>query len=190
MKQLAFGVVLAALAMFVWGFLFWGVPWPNPAYSHLSEADEAALWETVRDHVPETGVYYLPDVQREGTMEAAVARHRQGPLAKVMVHAEGAEVMSAGVFIGGFLHMLVSAFLLALLLRGAAPVLGSYGRRVAFVVLAGLAVAVWANLGEPIWNYHPWTHELTNAVYDWTSCIVAGLVLARFVRQPVEGYAR
>ncbi|MDX1548809.1 MAG: hypothetical protein R3247_17555 [Rhodothermales bacterium] len=188
MKKLLLGTFLATLTLFIWGFLFWGTPWPNPAFQHLDLEDEVAVWESLRDHIPASGTYYFPDVQREGGFEAAAARHDEGPLATVMIHAEGMPVMSPAVFVLGFLHMFVSALLMALLLRTAAPALTTYRRRAGFVASVGLVVAVWANLGEPVWNYHAWSFELMQAAYDWTSWILAGLVLARFA-VPARSYA-
>lgn len=185
MKQIAMGTLLAAVALFVWGFLFWGLPWPNPAYQHLSAEDEAALRQSLSEHVPTSGAYYVPDMEHGADHAAYLARHREGPLAMVMVRTEGAELMSAGLFAGGFVHMLFSVLLIALLLRAVAPVLRSYRSRVGFLALVGLAAAFWANLGEPIWNYQPWAFHLTAAVYDWTSWIIAGLVLA-YVVKPVR----
>jgi hypothetical protein len=99
---------------------------------------------------------------------------------------EGTDPMAPSVFLLGFLHMLASAFLLALALRTAAPALRAYGARVAFVALVGLFVGVWAHLGEPIWWHQPWGFHVLAAAHDVIGLGLAGLVLARFVRPEPE----
>jgi hypothetical protein len=177
MKRLLIGTTVAAVALFLWGFLYWGaspVAWmiigPVP--------DEAALQADLRETLPDAGAYLLPHPTNEDA-ETHAARAKAGPVATLLVHG-GADPDDPTPFLGGFVHMWVSALLMGLLLRRVAPT--SLGSAVAVAALAGLGAAVWSNLGRPVWYWQPWDYHLLFAVYDFTGWVVAGLVLAYFVR--------
>jgi len=188
MKRLLLGSLLAALVMFVWGFLFWAVPWPNPAVDTMSADAEAAVAEAIRAQVPETGTYVIPNPQTTEA-ETFTARHQAGPVAMLFVQKDGFAPMRPGVFVGGFVHMLAVALLLGLIVRIAAPVAPTYGKRVLLVLLLGLTAALWSEVGEAIWWAHPWSYHLTVFVGDVTTWGLAGLVLARFTPASDRTYA-
>lgn len=181
MKRVFVGSVLAAVVMFVWGFLFWAT-FPFPKQILRSVGDEPALAALLKHHLPATGVYLLPNMKEGQSQDEFTRRHREGPLAQIVYVAEGVDPMGASVFLGGFVHMLVSAFILALALRAAAPSLGTFGARFGLVALVGLAGAVYSNLGRPIWWHQPWDYHLLYFAYDFGSWLLAGLVLAWAVR--------
>jgi len=91
--------------------------------------------------------------------------------------------MSGGVFGGGFVHMFVSVLVMAFALNLVVPATATYGARVKLVIVAGLAGAIYSNLGKPIWWHHVWDYHLLEFVYDFTSWVLAGFVLAKFVRR-------
>ncbi|MGH8494574.1 MAG: hypothetical protein ACREVN_00385 [Gammaproteobacteria bacterium] len=186
MGRLITGAVLAAIAMFIWGFLYFAV---NPLTQTVFQRapDDAAAQAALLDNLPETGTYLIPGNMED---EAAFAElHEAGPIAFVHISREGRPVMSGSVLLYGFLHMLVTAFLLAWLLRMAAPGLTTYGARVGFVTLAGFTASFFTHVGAIVWWSLPPDWFLFAAVYDLTAWIVAGLVLAKFVgvaRQTME----
>lgn len=181
MKQLTLGSLAAAVAMFIWGSIFWANPLP---YTMLQQApDDAAAGQALLAEFPETGTYLVPGLDHEPDILNDL--HTGGPVAMLFIRREGANPMSASVFIGGFLHMLITAFLIALLLRGVVSALPHYKQRLLFVLAAGVTVAVWSNLGMPVWWHQPWTFHLLTAVYDVGAWLAAGAVLAYFI-QPVR----
>lgn len=178
MGKLIMGAVLTAIAMFIWGFLYFAV---NPMAQTVFDRapDDAAAQAALLDNLPETGTYLIPGNMDD---EAAYAElHEAGPIAFVHISREGRPVMSSSVFLYGFLHMLVTVLLIAWLLRMAAPALLSYGARVGFVAVAGLTASFFTHIGAIIWWSLPADWFLFVAVYDLTAWIVAGLVLANFV---------
>ncbi len=178
MQRLFLGSVLAAVAMFFWGFLFWAAGPGDLAMSH--GANNEALRTALRDHVPSSGMYFIPDMA--GREDAAfMQEHADGPIAMLAVRKEGADAMSPTVFASGFAHMFVSALLMAYLLSLATPSLRTYGARVTFVVLAGLVGSFWSQVGAPIWFFHPWSFHLMTMVYDVIGWGVTGAILAKFV---------
>ena len=180
MKRLVLGVVLAALAMFFWGFLYWGLN-PIPYTSWKKSTDDVAAGEALRRYFPESGTYYIPDVRQDS---ATVARlYEQGPVGFVhLTSREGRPQQDAMMMVRGLLLYLVTAFVLALLMRMALPALPTYGRRVAFAALGGLAAALLIDIGDSVWWYIPIGWKLHQALYDATVWLVGGLVLAAFLR--------
>lgn len=180
MKPLILGTLLASLAVFVWGALFWATPLSAPALQHAPDAPAVAA--TLAAQLPATGTYFLPD-PAAGAMDADAwaAQHRAGPLVTIHYRRAGAEPMSAATFALGFLQIAAAMLLVALLLRRVASALGGYGARVAFVVLLGVLGVVWSNLGQPIWYFYPWTYPLFTSLYDVVAFALGGAILARFV---------
>jgi hypothetical protein len=177
MRRLLMGTTVAALVLFFWGFLYWGAS-PLAWVIIGPVPDEVALQGALREALPEPGAYFLPHPGREDA-ETHSARAKAGPVATLLVHG-GADPSDPTPFVAGFVHMWVSALLMGLLLRRFAP--ATFGSAVRVATLAGLAAAVWSNLGRPLWYWQPWDYHLLFAVYDFSGWVVAGTVLAYFVR--------
>nr|ART36137.1 B293 [uncultured bacterium] len=175
MGRLLVGSLVAAAAMFVIGFLFYGTPMFSAAYRTAPLETQMTVQEALKA-LPASGTYFIP----MGEDEAAMAAHRAGPTAMIRVSLQGSEMMDPMVMVKGFIHMAVSAFLLGLLLYRVAPKIWDFGGRMAVVVLASLAVVVFARLGEPIWFGADWPFTLYVAVTDVISLVVAGFILAKW----------
>lgn len=178
MKRVILGSLVAAVVIFFWGFLYWNVlPLRNAAT--LAAPDEQELMREL-SALPESGTYQVPDPRNSGTEEEYGSRLGQGPVALVLLRREGGPLFDPMVLLKGFLHMLVTTFLIAIALRMAR--LPTFGSRFVLVLVLGLAAATFANLGEPIWFYQPWGYHILQAFYDLTVWSLAGLVLAKLVR--------
>lgn len=183
MQRLALGVGLASVALFVWGFLYWGLN-PLPYSTWKQTADDAAAQRAVLEHFPETGTYYLPGLYNDA--ETRTRLHEAGPIAFLhLTDRDGRPEQEPAMMARGMLLNLVSVTLMALLLRMAA--LPTYGGRVGLVALAGFAAAVLIDVGDSIWWYIPIEWKLHQAVYTFTAWLVPGLVLARFVVPEATG---
>jgi hypothetical protein len=182
MKQTLVGAAVAAVAMFLWGFLFWGAT--DIPYKAVMRAvpDEPAFAQKLTEALPETGVYLVPSPSSGLSQDEMTKRMGAGPVAQVIFIREGVGV-GAGVFVWGYVHMFVTAVLAGLFLRAARPAAVSYGSRFNLVLLAGLAGSVFSNLGKPIWWHHPWSYHILYFAYDVTSWLLAALVLAKFIRE-------
>lgn len=175
MGRLLVGSLVAAVAMFLIGFVFFGTPLFSNAYKTAPFETQMAVQEALKA-LPASGTYFIP----MGEDEAAMAAHRAGPTAMLRVNLAGSEMMDPMVMVKGFVHMVVSAFLLGLLLLRVAPKIWNFGERMAVVVLASLAVVVFVRLGEPIWFGADWPFTLYVAVTDLISLVVAGFILAKW----------
>jgi hypothetical protein len=183
MKRLVLGSLLAAFVVFIWGFLYWNVlPFRNAVTLPVPDETAQALGA-----LPESGTYQYPDQRGSESVEAFTAKLGQGPVALVLFHKEGAAA-SPAMFINGFLHMLITALLIGLLLQKTG--LATFGARFGLVFLAGLAAAVFANLGEPIWYFQPWGWHLLQFGYDLTVWLLIGLVMAKFVQPDAAALRR
>ena len=173
MKRLLIGTTLAAVAMFFWGFVFWGVN-PIPWTIIAAAPDEVALRQAL-DVLPESGAYVLPH-PAASSEEESMKRTEAGPIATVLFTKEGQNPM--GPMLPGFVHMWISALFMGMLLQR----LGTTSYRGALGMLAciGSVAALWSNLGRPIWYAQPWDYHLLLAVYDFSGWIIAGLVLAKY----------
>jgi hypothetical protein len=175
------GVILGAIAAFVWGFVFWGV-FPTASMIFSSFSNEEAVSEALRSSASESGVYAIPDVGLMANADEYGRRYESGPVAMIFLAPRGLPLMPASVMISGFLTMFVSVLLMAFLLRLAGPGAASYVGAVGFVVLAGLVSVVLIDLGAPIWWRQSWSYWLANAIYHALHWLFVGLILAKFRR--------
>lgn len=179
MKKVLVASVLAAVALFFWGFIYW-VPIANALHIFRPAPNEAGLGQALKEHLGTAdGFYFVPsDMSDMATLEA---RHAAGPIASISYLSGGRPMMDPKTFVFGFLHELVSAFLMALLLAWLAPRLRSYGERVKLVAWTGAACAIFGNLGRPLWLVQPWSFHVFQTVYEITSWLLVALVLGWFI---------
>lgn len=181
MKKLILGSVLAAVAMFFWGFLYWAA-FPFTYRIMAPAPNEQALAKSIGDALPASGVYMLPH-PKGGSEDVVAKRFQAGPLVQINIQKQGTAPVQGSVFFWGFVHMLVSCFLMALVLRLAAPALPSFATRLQAAALAGVAAACYSNLGKPIWWHQTWDYHLLNFGFDLGSWLLAAVVLAWFVKE-------
>lgn len=179
MKDLLLGSVIAAVALFLWGFVYWAVS-PLPYTALKAAADDAAAGQALLEHFPKSGTYYLPD-PKNPDLDEMNNLHRQGPVAMVNIDVDGSVPASPSVLLAGFAHMLMTTLMISLLMRLTGNALATYGDRVLFVFLAGVIVAFWTRISDVIWwgLGLPW--QMYNAIYDVSAWLIAGLILAKFV---------
>ncbi len=185
MKKLIIGSLLAAIAIFFWGAIFWTKPLP---YSYLERpADDATAGKALLDILPKSGTYVVPHPSNPPDTMTKLSLN--GPTATIYFQREGRAPMEAKVFVMGFLHGWLTVLLIGVLLTVAVPNLRTYAARVRFVFLAALTMAIFAHGGEIIWWHHPWKWHLIIALYDLSAWLIAGLILAAFVKPPSVGAA-
>lgn len=179
MKKYLLGPALAALATFMLGFIYWGLP-PHLAYKSLGTVpDVSATAIAVGKMFPASGVYLLPSpLDGDEKMNELAAR---GPSIEVHVTKEGltGAAMAKGMALG-FVHMFVVSLLLTIILSGLAKAFECWSCRVRFCASIGLLVAT-CDLGSAIWWHHALGWTLAQSVYDFLMYLVIGLVLATFV---------
>ncbi len=171
MKRTIVGSVVAGLALFIWGFLYWGLnPLPYAAWGQPT--DDAALGESLKRFLPESGTYYVPGPHLDD--DEAARLHEAGPVAFIFFTREGADMMDPGVMALGLVHGMAFAFLLALALNKAAPVLGSYAQGVGFCLLLGVVAGFFIHFGDAVWWRMAWDWKFHTFLYTVTAFVVTG----------------
>lgn len=176
MQKTIVRIIVAAVALYMWGFLYWGasgIPystWKQPTGS--DDAIQAAL----REHFPEDGTYYVPGMYNS---EPDLNRlMEQGPAAFVHIVArDGRPLMVPTIMIGGFFLCLAVSALAAGLLKMAR--VEGFGRRIGFVTLVGLTVAVTAHLGDVVWWLISLQWKAAQFFYETASFALLGSILGR-----------
>ncbi len=179
MKRQIIGVVLAAVAVYMWGFLYWGAS-TIPYSAWQATNDDAAAGKALLEHFPVSGTYYVPGMYNDEETRNRLSE--AGPVAFVHIQREGRPVVDPSIMLNGFLLTLVTACLISVLLKRALPALGSYTERVGFVALVGVTAVVMIDCGDAVWWKIPWGWKMYQIFYDLVAWVIAGLVLAKFVR--------
>ena len=161
--------------MFVWGFVFFGAGIID-IHDHLSIEAEQSLGQALQRDLPHDGFYIVPDPASKADFAKRMAA---GPFARIQFHKGGVRFGDPTVMLKGFLHMLLTCLLFGLALRLTVLPGSSYLRRLQMALLFGLAAAVFAQLGGPIWWHETWSPALKMALYDFVAFGLAGAVLAR-----------
>jgi hypothetical protein len=179
MAWAALGVILASVALFLWGFLYWGLShFPYQAWKRSSD-DEAAQ-KALLELFPEDGTYYVPGRKHDAaTLERLF---RQGPLVFVhMLRRDGRPPLDPGIMIRGFALNVVVAALVALLLWQARGGLPDYLSRLLHASLAGVIASLMIDCGDAIWWEVSWVWKLRQAIYNCVAFVIGGAILAYFV---------
>jgi len=173
------GVAIASVALFFWGFAFWGIsPYPASIIKEMPNRDIVA--QALAVNIKEDGVYMIPGMGDPNDEEWA-KRNQAGPHITMMYH--GGEASSLQM-IYGYLHMLGSVFLLAIVLATAGR--RTYFGRLMLVFWIGLFVAIWAEMSDVVWFYYPIRYACLKQTYHITSMLIVGAILAYFIRPPAE----
>lgn len=184
MRRVLLGSIVAGIAVFVWGFVFWGIGGSLPASSLSRTSDDAAAGQALMQHLPQTGTYLIPGQYNPEELQKSL--FEAGPVAMVFYNREGKPMMSGPQMAQGLLHSTVISFVIGLALFFLGNALPGYGDRVRLVAVMGLASAVMAPIANIIWWYYPAGWQLWNMLYQAVAWLVMGLVLAHFVRPKPE----
>jgi hypothetical protein len=179
---------ISAVLMFAWGFLFWGVS--GASQTLLSPLPEKSLNDMLavlrRDALP-PGMYVYPppasDMSDQAEADQFQQQHESGPLLQLVLK-RGGPVMPPSCFVAGIALNFAYALLGATLLAMAASSLNTYSRRLYFALLYAVAGAIWTNLGDVIWWFHPIRYGLGNVLYQLGAGVLMALVIASLVKLP------
>ncbi len=186
MFRVIIAALLAGAVTFGWGFVFWVVlPTSKTMLAPLMNGDAVAQ-EVMKSNAHD-GVYFYPmmaEVFEDETAarEAFQQKHKAGPILQVYLVRNGFDPMNPMLYVEGAVYQFASALLAAALLAFTVPALPTYGTRVIFVTLLGGFAALLTRVSDVVWMHHPWEFEMYQSAYVVSSWLLAGLVLAIFIR--------
>jgi hypothetical protein len=166
------GVLAAAVAMYVFGFAYWGAS-AFPYTPWLETKDDAAAGQALLEHFPESGVYYIPG----NSNEDRTALYDAGPVGFVYIDVDGRPEFDPGIMVRGFLLNGVIAALLLWLFRltGVEP---SHGSRIQLAALVALIFVAVVHVGDVVWWVMPAGWELSRAFYNFAAFVLGAAVLS------------
>lgn len=189
-KKILLAAVLGGIAMFMWeGLAHEVLPLGEAGISGLD--NEAAVVANLKENVKHPGFYIFPggemlqpgltSAHKEEVKKKVMAQWLAGPAGIMIVHPEGFDTGSSRMLITQCLLDIVVTLLAAFLLSLATSISG-YGGRLLFVSLIGLVPTISAEL--PYWNWYgfPSTYVLAQGTEHLIGFVVAGLVVAAFVK--------
>ncbi|GAB5401857.1 MAG: hypothetical protein Aurels2KO_00880 [Aureliella sp.] len=166
--RILISAVISAVALFFFGFLWWGVLMPVVRPVEVLDGQELVDQVTA---LPESGVYMYPNYLKP--------EPDAGDLPVAMIYFKKS-VSMGGMMGAGILHMFIcSALVAALVARLNLPVFSS---RFGYVFAMGLFLAIWADWGNMIWWQHPPVWAAYHFTYDLISWTIAGLIIAAIIK--------
>ena len=177
MTRALIGAAVAAVVMFIIGFVFHASPLMKLATHTLDNPRAAAVQQVMAANIPSTGTYYVPSAD---TPEQTVMYGR-GPVATIHYNSRGFSVADPAVMVVGFVHMLIVSLLMAVGLFTITRYVPSLGEQVRLLVLGVVGAAAFMRLGEPIWYHYDWGFAIYSFVADCVSLIAAGLVILKLL---------
>ncbi len=174
MKKFLLAPFLAALAMFFWGFLYYGLS--GIPYKTLGTAGDVG--PALSQLFPADGTYLVPDPR--GTPEVMAEQTKRGLFATVHIKKSGVTDMDPAMLGKGFVLEFVSCLLLAVLLSMSNFNQNTYACRLILCVLVGTLATLFANGGQAIWWLQQWGWHLMTMLHDIVAFTLAGTVLAFF----------
>ncbi|MCG3133339.1 MAG: hypothetical protein HMLKMBBP_00484 [Planctomycetes bacterium] len=190
LKRAVLAMVLGALALQVWGFLFWGVMGGAARVGRRMPNEAAVIAAFAQDKGTAAGTYLYPSIStlpdadgKVGRNENYAAEHEKGPRMLVHYQPGGAPAMHGPMMAVGFLHYLVCAGIAVLVCIMAYGPARSQRERTHLILMVGLFGAIAGPLSDPIWWGIPWQ----KAAYDFTYLVVGWFIAAHVMSWTLGG---
>ncbi|MFN0197851.1 MAG: hypothetical protein ACKVT0_13990 [Planctomycetaceae bacterium] len=174
------GIIVAAIVLYVWGFIYWGMG-PYRELIWKQTIGDAAAQRALLKHFPREGTYFIPGMQDDPKETEAL--YQSGPLAMVhMLSIEGQPVFDSNIMIKGFCWNLLIIVLIAVWLHRLTNAVPCYRERVGLVMFAGLIASVGIDGSAVIWWRMDWPWKLYQGLYDLSVFVIVGVILAAFIK--------
>lgn len=177
MPRVIIGALVAAIAMFVIGFIFFATPLAGLSTANIDDAQAAAVQQTLAASLPKTGTYSIPGMNTP----AQTNMFSQGPIATVHYNTGGFAAMDPTALLGGLVFNFVVALLIGAALIGIDRRVPDFGSRARVAVIIAIAATAFTHLGEPIYWHHDWPHFIYLFIADSAALAAAGVIIAWFL---------
>jgi hypothetical protein len=179
MIRVIVGAAVAAIVMFIIGFIFFGpLGLNNLASRSLDDVPAATIQQTLAANLPATGTYFVPAPEQSAQQ---TVMYGQGPIATIHYNVGGFAAMDTTMMIVGLVFNFIVALLIGAALIGIDRRVPDFASRSRVAVIIAVAAAAFAHLGEPIYYHHDWPHFTYLFVADALMVAAAGIVLAWFL---------
>ena len=186
MIRVIIGAAVAAVAMFIIGFIFYATPLSRLGMANLDDAQAAAVQQALAASLPRTGTYSVPGTDTP----AQTNMYSQGPIATVHYNTGGFAAEDMTALVMGLVFNFIVALLIGAALIGIDRRVPDFGSRARVAVIIAVGAAAYIHLGEPIYRHHDWGHFIYLFVADSLMLAAAGLILAWFLpRAPAAAAA-
>ena len=170
MVKVTAGIVLTAVVLFIFGFLYWGIS-PLPYTALNSAADQEAALGDIKRHFPDTGAYMVPaadnmELLAKGSQVVVYVDH------EVPASQPDPQAMALG-----FVHNILIALVVFLLLRHQEGM----SQHVRTGALVGLAAVVVIEGSDVLWWLYPLSWKIHSVVYHFLCFVLAAAVLSKFM---------
>jgi hypothetical protein len=180
-KRILLAGVLGGFALFVWGGLAHTVLGLGLVGVQYLPQQQAVIG-TLQTSVPQSGLYFFPQTDAAGKVPAEKAG---GPYGLMIYHPTGAGGSMSGQLTTELVVNIVLAAFAALLLSLASG-LSTYGSRVGFVTLLGLAIGLMTNLEYWNWYGFPISYTFSAIAIVVIGFLLIGLIAAALVKPPAQ----
>ena len=189
MKRIILAGLLGGIAMFIWSTIA-HIALPLGEVGVKEIPNEAAILSSMSSTIGSTSGLYLfpgtglgPDAthqQKQAAMRDYGKKLAANPSGILIYHPPGQSALTARQLTTEFLTEVAEALLAAILL--AQTRLTSFGSRLGFIAVLGLAAAITTNI--PYWNWYgfPTNYTIAYMSIEFVDYLAAGLVVASLVR--------
>ena len=183
MIRVVIGSAAAAVAMFVIGFIFFGLGLQNLAMKSVGDVQAAPIQQALRANIADTGTYVVPgDRTPEQTR-----MYGTGPVATIHYNVNGQVAgMSAGLALKGLIFNFAIALAIGMALIGIDGRVRDFGSRARVAAIIGVAAAAFTHLGIPLYYPHGWGYYVYLFLADSLMLAAAGVIVAWFLKAEPE----
>ncbi len=182
MARTLIGGLLGGLAMYLVGFLFWGTPLSGLAFSRVTDGQSAAVQAALSQNLTlsGTGTYSIPSA---GTEQGTIL-FGKGPIAMIHFNTSGFPAVDTTALVAGLLLSLLAGVIFAAALAIVARGVPAFVDRARAAVLFALAVTLYLDLGQPLFNHFGPGYFIYTFLGDFLGFAAAGLVITRWFLPP------
>ena len=183
MLRVIIGAAAAAVAMFVIGFIFFGLGLQNIAMKSVEDAHAGPVQQALRANIADTGTYIIPNTRSQDQTRM----YGTGPVATIHYNVNGqVGSMSAGVAFKGLIFNFAIALAIGLALIGIDGRVRDFGSRARVAAIIAVAAAAFAHLGIPLYYPHDWAYYIYLFLADGLMLAAAGVIVAWFIKVEPE----
>lgn len=177
MIRVVVGSIVAAVAMFIIGFVFYALLGSIPVGS-VGDGEAATIQSVLAQNIDNSGARTLLVPSGQGAEQQRM--YLEGPIAMIHYTPDGQTIGGAPTMLGGFIHYAISALILGAALYTLAGHVRDFSQRASILTLFVIGASVFMHLGNPIWWHQDWLYHAYVFFADAVTLTAGGLIIARW----------